>query len=534
MTTAVRKKPDIRKLNVLYDWGLSFNLEQENGDEFDLSDTKNSRVFSSDHDEDFSPNFAASSEDSSDDTHSAADNTPNSDFADITPPSFDGPFISSFFQQQPLPAPSEPPPQSNRQQLDDYLKKFAKEHNMKNFVLPPSSTANTASAKSSPSESARRKRPRKRQKLTVVDVPNTPFPPENSQSIKLKVSPSEQDNAEVRQPQQIFHSLTYPSRGQSTLTDQYCNAILQTLSAEHSVDYYCAKLLNYLCGLLGMEIGAIYINSSREKTTKEWRLCSAYPSVVDFNSQFVHSSGVTLIRKVATEKKAFCASADGKNFIFVPMTAGYQVPHAVVIVGAAVSSFPATDVSDAMAAIRQICGEAADHLLRISRESKEDLVNEIKILRNENKTFKQRATFHKSLLMSSLSLLNNVVIIAVNTKGVISYITPFGQRELGYKYEELIGVPVILLHDVQELNERKAEIEELSGEVIEQFDVFVHSAKCGQPESRIWTMVRKDRSSFLLKLTVSPLLNAADQIVGFIGVGLKEDNASYQSEHSKR
>lgn len=111
-------------------------------------------------------------------------------------------------------------------------------------------------------------------------------------------------------------------------------------------------------------------------------------------------------------------------------------------------------------------------------------------------------------------------VIATDTNGTISAMSPAAERMLGYRSDELVGrcTPDII-HDPSEVSERARELsEELRRPVAAGFEVFVAKPRQGPPESRLWTYIRKDRSRLPVQLTVSAIHNPEQQIVGFLGI----------------
>ncbi|MFX7139950.1 PAS domain S-box protein, partial [Acinetobacter baumannii] len=51
------------------------------------------------------------------------------------------------------------------------------------------------------------------------------------------------------------------------------------------------------------------------------------------------------------------------------------------------------------------------------------------------------------------------------------------------------------------------------------FDVFITPALYNEFESRRWTYVRKDGSTFPIQLVVTSIVNSNHQVIGFLGIG---------------
>jgi PAS domain S-box-containing protein len=107
----------------------------------------------------------------------------------------------------------------------------------------------------------------------------------------------------------------------------------------------------------------------------------------------------------------------------------------------------------------------------------------------------------------------SVAIWSIDECGIIQTYNASAQRLLGYSSDEVIDtISVVAFHDKYELATRALEIGAGSG-----LDVLVHAARIGQSEAREWTYVRKDGTRFPALLTISPLRNKAQNVIGFVG-----------------
>ncbi|MDV7338383.1 ATP-binding protein [Terasakiella sp. A23] len=130
---------------------------------------------------------------------------------------------------------------------------------------------------------------------------------------------------------------------------------------------------------------------------------------------------------------------------------------------------------------------------------------------------KQYITYeHLSRLLDAASL---VSIISTDIDGVITVFNPGAERMLGYSAEEMVckQTPAII-HLLDEVIERGAELTEQYGRPIEGFEVFVVEAlRCGY-EEREWTYICKDGTHIQVNLGVTPIRDEEGELKGYLGV----------------
>ena len=125
----------------------------------------------------------------------------------------------------------------------------------------------------------------------------------------------------------------------------------------------------------------------------------------------------------------------------------------------------------------------------------------------------------RAYLQAVLDSATGVSIIATDTFGTISLFNSGAERLLGYSAEEMVGhrTPA-MFHLAEEIQARAAELSEAAGHPVEGFEVFVHNARGGEPETRQWTYRHQDGSLRQVNLTVSAMFDEGGQITGFLGI----------------
>jgi PAS domain S-box-containing protein len=113
-----------------------------------------------------------------------------------------------------------------------------------------------------------------------------------------------------------------------------------------------------------------------------------------------------------------------------------------------------------------------------------------------------------------------ISIIGTNTEGVITHFNRGAEMQLQYAAEEMIGLNTPeIIHLKKEVIDRGDELSAIYGREIRGFDAFVELAKQGKFESRKWTYVRKDGSTYPVQLIVTALKDEKGDITGFLGLG---------------
>ena len=113
----------------------------------------------------------------------------------------------------------------------------------------------------------------------------------------------------------------------------------------------------------------------------------------------------------------------------------------------------------------------------------------------------------------------HVSIIGADNNGLITHFSKGAEILLQYTAEEVIGIKTpVIIHLEDEIVERGKELSLLYNQTISGNDVFTHIPKQGEFESREWTYVRKDGSTFPVQLVVSSMRDAEGNVIGFLGI----------------
>ncbi|XFA73301.1 PAS domain S-box protein [Thermosynechococcaceae cyanobacterium Okahandja] len=116
----------------------------------------------------------------------------------------------------------------------------------------------------------------------------------------------------------------------------------------------------------------------------------------------------------------------------------------------------------------------------------------------------------------------NHAIIATDTQGIISLVNRTAEEWLGYSASELVGKATPeRFHDPQEIEHYAALLSQQLGEPIAAgFEVVVARARRGLSDEREWTYVRRDGSRFPVLLSVTPIRDRHEALIGFLGIAI--------------
>ncbi|HEK20056.1 MAG: hypothetical protein C0191_00025 [Mucilaginibacter sp.] len=132
----------------------------------------------------------------------------------------------------------------------------------------------------------------------------------------------------------------------------------------------------------------------------------------------------------------------------------------------------------------------------------------------------REALFKLNGELNSILNAGYVSIIGTDINGVITNFNRGAEIMLGYWANEMTGIQTPqIIHLSEEVNSRGEELSKLYGCEITGFDAFVEVARREEFESREWTYVRKDGSTFPVQLVVTTIRDTTGNITGFLGVG---------------
>ena len=140
---------------------------------------------------------------------------------------------------------------------------------------------------------------------------------------------------------------------------------------------------------------------------------------------------------------------------------------------------------------------------------------EITRRRQAEEKLRALAGMQKAILNSA-----DYAIISTTQDGLVTSFNTTAERMLGWSAAEVIGKTTpAAWHSKEEIVARAEEkSRELGCTITPGFDVFTCLPRCGRPEEREWTLVRKDGSTFPAFLSVTPLESEDGEVSGFLGV----------------
>jgi two-component system, sensor histidine kinase and response regulator len=120
------------------------------------------------------------------------------------------------------------------------------------------------------------------------------------------------------------------------------------------------------------------------------------------------------------------------------------------------------------------------------------------------------------------TLLENIThaLITTDSNGIITSFNKKAEEILGYSADELLGKETpLLFHDMNEINERaKSLSNELGTPIKGGFEVFTAKSDQGVTDEKEWCYIRKDGIKIVVELTVTPLKDSENGIIGYLGI----------------
>jgi PAS domain S-box-containing protein len=115
----------------------------------------------------------------------------------------------------------------------------------------------------------------------------------------------------------------------------------------------------------------------------------------------------------------------------------------------------------------------------------------------------------------------DIPMISVSPDGMITSINRSAENLLGYAAEELIGknTPLVFFNLEEVISKGETISKELGITLEPLFDVFIYKTKISsKPVRDTWTMVKKDGTTFPASVSLSPLLDEQDSIMGYVAI----------------
>ncbi|WP_423709198.1 PAS domain S-box protein [Undibacterium sp. WLX3042] len=122
-------------------------------------------------------------------------------------------------------------------------------------------------------------------------------------------------------------------------------------------------------------------------------------------------------------------------------------------------------------------------------------------------------------LQAVLDAASEISIIATNKEGLVTIFNRGAEKMLGYRSYESVGqLHATDFHDADEMEQRSRELSEKFGREITGIDIFSSIAIQSGMETRNWIYVTKYGKKIHVSLSVTALVNADQEITGYLGI----------------
>jgi len=168
----------------------------------------------------------------------------------------------------------------------------------------------------------------------------------------------------------------------------------------------------------------------------------------------------------------------------------------------------------------EYCVALADGQLMWLRERVTALGQGVAITTTDITELKLNEERYSRLSNLSNSLFENAPhsIIETDAAGNIRAANFAAERLTGYTREELIGKPLIMLHEARELVRQHENGEQADEQEKDGFALLTSKAVEGEMDEREWTYVRNDGSTLPVHLALAAVRNGAGEVSGFVAM----------------
>jgi len=140
---------------------------------------------------------------------------------------------------------------------------------------------------------------------------------------------------------------------------------------------------------------------------------------------------------------------------------------------------------------------------------------------NDKKTAELEVTRSRKLLDDILNAATEVSIIATDPHGAVTVFNTGAERLLGYKAQEVLGKQAAdIFHLPEEIEALDREFSDDPRDRVYGFDVFTRKLGRQSFEQREFTYVCKDGTHCIVSLMGTPIRDAENHIIGYLGIGV--------------
>lgn len=112
-------------------------------------------------------------------------------------------------------------------------------------------------------------------------------------------------------------------------------------------------------------------------------------------------------------------------------------------------------------------------------------------------------------------------IVSIDNNGLINHFNHGAEHLLGYTSSEVVGIErAEIFHLKSEIQRFIIDIAAINGTEPHEFNIYEYLAKRDLYDTREWTYIRKDGSTFPVQLTLSSVKNELGENIGFLGVSV--------------
>lgn len=307
-------------------------------------------------------------------------------------------------------------------------------------------------------------------------------------------------------------------RKKSEVRSQLLREITIDASEIDDVETLTASVLQNICSSMGWPLGHAYVfndKSQQLESSHIWYYEDSGENYAEFrkvSGMFTYKPGIGLPGRVYQDKKPiYIRDIATENNFPRNQVLSQQLLHTAL-------GIPVI-VNDRVEIVLEFFSPFMIDEKTIPRSFYEMLSLQLSRVIERSKV--KRALEESRLLNEAILSSTKYLLIATDRQGDVLVFNNQAEKMMGYGAQEVIGhrIPRKWLLDQEFMDRYETLRQEFGDQIRPNFDVFSTRAMRDGVDVKEWTFVRKNGTTFPVRLSVTPIRDKNNSIVGFLGVG---------------